>query len=148
MPLPGVVLRPCGERLLRKPRTRHRPVRADFLECLENRLLMARLTGIDVSQFQGTMNWDTAVSQGIKFAFIRGSRTDTVPDTRLSANMHPTSGAKAKGLVVGVYHRALPFGNTEDIRQDAGEPTDANYVEPEVDAQNYWNAAGAYMGPG
>ena len=131
-----------------KPPTRRRPARADFLECLENRLLMARLTGIDVSSFQGTMNWNTAVSQGIKFAFIRGSRSDTLPDPQLANNMNPSTGAKAKGLVVGVYHRILPFGNTGDVRQDTGESTDANYVQPETDAQNYWNSAGQYMNAG
>ena len=125
-------------------RTRRHPVRAAAVETLETRLLMARLTGIDVSHFQGTMNWNTAASQGIKFAFIRASRTDTLPDNQLANNMHPTTGAKAKGLVVGVYHRILPFGNTADTRGT----NDANYVEPETDATNYYNSGANYMGNG
>src|SRR5688572_28512322 len=141
-------LRHRGERALRDRCPRRRTRRADFLECLENRLLMARLTGIDVSHFQGTMNWTTARNQGLSFAFIRASRSDTLPDTQLANNMHPTSGAKAKGLIVGVYHRALPFGNVNDTRQDPGEPTDANYIEPEVDAQRFFNHGGPYMTAG
>jgi GH25 family lysozyme M1 (1,4-beta-N-acetylmuramidase) len=119
-----------------------------MVDPLEARLFMARLTGIDVSHFQGTMNWNTAVSQGISFAIIRASRSDTLPDTQLAANMNASTGAKAKGLVVGVYHRILPFGNTSDIRQDSGEGTDANYIEPETDAQNYYNSGKNYMGKG
>ena len=102
-------------------------------------MLLARLTGIDVSQFQGTMNWNTAVSRGISFAFIRASRGDTVPDTQLANNMHPTNGAKAKGLVVGVYHRILPFSNVNDT---------GAYVDPVVEANKFLTAGGNYMGNG
>ena len=109
------------------------------VEQLEKRMMMARLTGIDVSHFQGTMNWNTAVSKGISFAMIRGSRTDTLPDTQLANNMNATTGAKAKGLIVGVYHRILPFSNTND---------NGAFVDPIVDAQNFYNSAGSYMGTG
>ena len=124
---------------MRHRRTPQRPRRADFVEKLEDRLFLARLTGIDVSHFQGTMNWNTAVSRGLSFAFIRASRGDTVPDTQLANNMHPTNGAKAKGLVVGVYHRILPYSNTADS---------GAWVDPIVEANKFLTAGGNYMGPG
>ena len=59
-----------------------------------------RAVGIDVSSYQGTINWATVAAPkasgggGIEFAFIRATRgrastTDTVPnaDTRFSANI-------------------------------------------------------------
>ncbi|MEA2710136.1 MAG: lysozyme [Phycisphaerales bacterium] len=124
---------------MRHPQTPTRKARAALVEPLETRLLMARLTGIDVSQFQGTMNWTTAASKGISFAFIRASRGDTVPDTQLANNMNPTTGARAKGIAVGVYHRILPFSNTGDT---------GAFVDPIVEADKFISAGGAYMGNG
>ncbi len=110
--------------------------RQPLFEPLELRLLCARLTGIDVSQFQGTMNWTTAKNQGISFALIRASRTDTVPDTKVSVNV---PAAKAAGLQVGVYHRVLPFSTTTDS---------GAFVDPVTDANNFISSGGAYMTAG
>jgi GH25 family lysozyme M1 (1,4-beta-N-acetylmuramidase) len=95
-----------------------------------------RVLGIDVSQFQSTMNWNTAWNQGGRFAFIRASRTDTVPDTRLNTF---APAAKTQGFLVGVYHRALPFSNTSDS---------GAFRDPIVDADAFISAGGAYMGNG
>jgi GH25 family lysozyme M1 (1,4-beta-N-acetylmuramidase) len=61
--------------------------------------------GIDISHWQGTINWTSVAAAGKKFAFMKASEdTDYVDPT------YPTnrSQAKAAGLLVGAYHFAQP----------------------------------------
>ncbi len=63
------------------------------------------LVGIDVSEHQGSIDWDAVAADGIRFAFVRaGNRGNTegsiMADACFEANM---AGAKAAGLAVGVY---------------------------------------------
>ncbi|MCD8052344.1 MAG: peptidoglycan-binding protein [Clostridiales bacterium] len=58
--------------------------------------------GIDVSKWQGAVDWEKAAASGIKFAIIRagyGSSTSQ-KDPKFETNY---AGAKAAGLLVGVY---------------------------------------------
>lgn len=109
--------------------------RAGFIEPLEQRLLM-RALGVDVSQYQGSMNFGTAWNQGAQFALIRASRTDIGQDTKVTTFV---PAAKNQGLTVGVYHRALPFSNLAD---------NGAFRDPVVDADSFIAAGGAYMGTG
>lgn len=65
----------------------------------------ARL-GVDVSQYQGDIDWQAVAEDGVSFAFIRlgfrgyGAEGTIVLDTTFHQNME---GAKAAGLDVGVY---------------------------------------------
>jgi len=95
-----------------------------------------RVPGIDVSVFQGSMNFTTAFNKGVRFAFVRASRGDTVPDPNVAVNV---PNAKNAGLLVGVYHRILPFSNTND---------DGAFVDPIVEADKLISSGGAYMGNG
>jgi len=57
------------------------------------------LLGVDVSQFQGTVDWNTVAASGIQFAFARvsdGSRLDDEFDQNYAA-------IKAAGLIRGAY---------------------------------------------
>ena len=61
--------------------------------------------GIDISEFQGSIDWDAVRADGITFAFIRcGGRGYTkggiYDDSRFYENVR---GAKAAGIKVGVY---------------------------------------------
>lgn len=61
--------------------------------------------GIDISEFQGDINWDAVKADGIDFAFIRCggrgySRGGIYDDSRFYENVR---GAKAAGVKVGVY---------------------------------------------
>lgn len=63
------------------------------------------ITGIDVSEFQGEIDWKAVKADGIEFAMIRlgfrGSESGTlVLDTCFKDNLR---GARAAGLDVGVY---------------------------------------------
>src|SRR2546430_10769988 len=82
------------------------------------------------------MNFTTAYNYGARFAFIRASRTDTIPDSNVAVNV---PNAKAAGLVVGVYHRILPF----TVADDSGP-----FVDPIADADNFVASGGSYMGIG
>jgi GH25 family lysozyme M1 (1,4-beta-N-acetylmuramidase) len=84
--------------------------------------------GIDVSRFQGTIDWPTvATSGGIRFAFVqasRGSGADcTVKPLQCGADPYFASNrvaAEANGIRVGAYHRAFAAGGTRDTaRADA-----------------------------
>src|SRR5688572_6958600 len=107
-----------------------------FVEPLEQRLLAARIKGLDVSQFQNTMNFTTAYNAGDRFVFHRASRTDTVPDQDVHENV---PNAKGAGLLVGVYHRIFPLGDANDA---------SAYVDPIADANNFLASGSAYMGIG
>jgi GH25 family lysozyme M1 (1,4-beta-N-acetylmuramidase) len=83
--------------------------------------------GIDVSRFQGAIDWPTVAGSGIRFAFVqasRGSGTDCTvrpgqcgPDPYFAANR---LAAGSVGIRVGAYHRAFASGGTvADARADA-----------------------------
>ena len=62
--------------------------------------------GIDVSKFQGTIDWNLVAQDGVEFAFIRvanrgwGSNGTLMEDDYFDANM---AGAQAAGIKTGVY---------------------------------------------
>jgi GH25 family lysozyme M1 (1,4-beta-N-acetylmuramidase) len=63
------------------------------------------ISGIDVSAFQGQINWSSVATGGALFAYIRASEQANIPDQFFAANYQ---GAKANGLFAGAYHRARP----------------------------------------
>lgn len=79
--------------------------------------------GIDVSQWQGTINWKKVKADGISFVFIRCSYTSLKSfnlhtDPKFKANVEA---AAAAGLKVGVYHYSGATSATEAKKE-------ANYV--------------------
>ena len=61
--------------------------------------------GVDVSYFQGEIDWNAVAAAGVEFAFIRAGYRGYVdggifPDERLEAN---ALGARAAGLEIGLY---------------------------------------------
>src|SRR5581483_7236413 len=59
--------------------------------------------GIDVSHYQGTINWTSVKNSGVSFAFIKATEGLTIKDQDFDANW---AGAKAVGIVRGAYHFA------------------------------------------
>jgi lysozyme len=57
--------------------------------------------GIDVSHHQGTIDWDAAASDNIKFAYIKATEGQGWVDDQFAANW---SAAEQVGLERGVYH--------------------------------------------
>jgi len=86
-----------------------------------------RVVGIDVSRFQGPIDWPSVAGAGVRFAFVqasRGSGVDcTVKPAQCGADPYFAANratAEASGIRVGAYHRAFASGGTiADARLDA-----------------------------
>ncbi len=63
------------------------------------------LPGIDVSHWQGTINWTSVKNAGIRFAFTKATEGTTYVDPQLGRNL---SEMKRLGIVRGAYHFAHP----------------------------------------
>jgi len=59
------------------------------------------LRGIDVSTFNGTVDWAAVADSGISFAFAKASEGLTIRDQQFPANW---TGMKATGVARGAYH--------------------------------------------
>lgn len=77
---------------------------------------MARIKGIDVSHWQGTIDWNKVKAVGIKFAIIKAGGSDAgfYTDSKWEANY---KGAKAAGIPVGAYY----FVGKDCVTADAGK---------------------------
>ncbi len=64
---------------------------------------MARTKGIDVSHWQGTIDWNKVKAAGIQFAIIKAGGSDAgfYTDSKWEANYN---GAKTAGIPVGAYY--------------------------------------------
>lgn len=68
---------------------------------------MERVAGIDVSRWQGVIDWQAVVAAeaGYRFAFIRATIGDSYVDPRFHINW---AGASAAGLLISAYHVIKP----------------------------------------
>lgn len=83
------------------------------------------ILGIDVSSFQGSINWSSAHSCGTLYAFAKATEGNYYQDAFFKGNM---VNGKAAGVQMGAYHFARPDLNCPS--------TEANY---------FWNFAGPYI---
>jgi len=95
---------------------------------LINKTFAQTILGIDVSKWQGTIDWNQVANDGKVFAFVKATEGMTYTDPQFAAN---ASNGNSAGVVMGVYHFARPDNNTGA-----------------QDATNFVNVAGNYMGPG
>ena len=75
-----------------------------------------RLEGIDISHWQGTIDWTKVRAAGKKFAYIKASEHTSFVDNKYATNR---SRAKSAGLKVGAYHFARPNVGTADAYAEA-----------------------------
>lgn len=66
---------------------------------------MPKTPGIDVSRWQGEVDWNQVASQGYRFAVIRATVGDYYTDPRFYENWR---GAHEAGLLVSAYHVVKP----------------------------------------
>ncbi len=57
--------------------------------------------GVDVSSYQGTVDWQEMAGQGVRFAFVKATEGSSHTDSRFEENW---SGARKAGLFTGAYH--------------------------------------------
>jgi GH25 family lysozyme M1 (1,4-beta-N-acetylmuramidase)/subtilase family serine protease len=91
-------------------------------------LFSQTILGIDVSHYQGTINWNLVSASGKTFAYAKATEGMTYTDPNFYTYM--ANGVNA-GLIMGAYHFARPDNNTAI-----------------QDANNFISAASAYIGPG
>lgn len=99
-------------------------------------------SGIDVSVFQGSVNWSAVKATGVSFAYIRASEQSHIPDANYATNF---ANAKAQGLLVGAYHRARPDASSGSAQalyflDHAQFANDGKTLPPVVDME--WPRAG------
>lgn len=63
------------------------------------------LFGIDVSYYQGTIDWNAVAADGVEFAIVRVSHSTSFFDPQFDANL---AGARAAGIHTGVYQYFQP----------------------------------------
>lgn len=57
--------------------------------------------GIDISSYQGDVDWDVLASEGIDFAYIKATEGSSSIDSQFAANW---AGAFRTSLLIGAYH--------------------------------------------
>ncbi len=93
--------------------------------------------GIDVSKYQGNIDWNAVHSSNVRFAWIKATEGGDYADEKFQANWE---GAKAVGIPRGAYHFAYWCRSGEE--QAAwflrNVPNDPDALPPVLDVE--WNA--------
>jgi GH25 family lysozyme M1 (1,4-beta-N-acetylmuramidase) len=69
------------------------------------------IQGVDVSHYQGSINWTSVKNSGKTFAFMKATEGTTYTDPTFATNW---AGAKAAGLIRGAYHFGHPGSSAVD----------------------------------
>ena len=90
--------------------------------------------GIDVSKYQGDIDWDAVRGSGTKFAFIKATEGGDHADEKFSANWN---GAKAAGLARGAYHFAFWCRGAQEQAEwfTSHVPYEADALPPVLDVE-------------
>ena len=75
-----------------------------------------KVPGIDVSTYQGRIDWRAVATTPVRFAVLRATLGNHYRDGRYARNV---AGARRNGLVVGAYHYAKPGLARRDPRLEA-----------------------------
>ena len=96
--------------------------------------------GIDVSKWQGAIDWSQVAGGGISFAFIKATEGVDYVDPYFTANIQA---AHAAGVLAGAYHFASPY--TDGIDDSVSEANDfaaairpylkSGYLRPVLDLE-------------
>ena len=90
--------------------------------------------GIDVSKFQGDIDWNQVAGSGVQFAWIKASEGGDHADARFEANWE---GAKAAGVPHGAYHFVYwcrpPMEEMANFEQSA--PVEPDALPPVLDVE-------------
>lgn len=88
--------------------------------------------GVDVSRYQGNIDWNSLHEQNISFAFIKATEGSDYVDSNFSLNWN---GSLQSGIYSGAYHY-FSFGTDGDIQAEnfiANVPKTENVLPPVVD---------------
>ena len=92
--------------------------------------------GVDVSEYQGEIDWERLAGQDVQFAFIRATEGSGYTDACFAANW---SGVAETDILAGAYH-FFSFDSgaaTQAANFMAAVPNDAPMLPPVVDVELY-----------
>lgn len=92
--------------------------------------------GVDVSHYQGDINWETIAAQDITFAFIKATEGSGMVDDCFAVNWE---NARAAGLYTGAYH-FFSFDSGGDTQAEnfiTTVPYEADAMPPVIDLEFY-----------
>lgn len=90
--------------------------------------------GVDLSYYQGNIDWDVLASQGVDFCFIKATEGVDHNDSQFAQNWQTAQAAK---IYVGAYH----FFRFEDTGREQAEnfirtvPVTENTLPPVIDVE-------------
>ncbi len=73
------------------------------------------IEGVDVSHWQGDIDWNQVYQDGYRFAFVKATEGTNYVDSKFEDNMNNGSSA---GLYMGAYHFAHPDSNSANNEAD------------------------------
>jgi GH25 family lysozyme M1 (1,4-beta-N-acetylmuramidase) len=96
------------------------------------------ILGVDVSSYEGTINWSSVKAAGYTFAFAKASEGVTITDSYFTGNQ--VNGVAA-GMIMGAYHFARPENNSATAEANyflsvAGSYIKSCYLPPVLDVED------------
>lgn len=92
--------------------------------------------GVDVSAWQGEIDWEVLAGQGLRFAFLKATEGSSFTDARFAQNW---PAALAAGLAAGAYH-FFSYDSPGEAQAEhfiATVPTEADALPPVIDLEFY-----------
>jgi GH25 family lysozyme M1 (1,4-beta-N-acetylmuramidase) len=113
--------------------------------CSMSASAQTQVNGIDVSKWQGTINWTSARNSGTEFAFIKSTEGVNAVDPTFHQNF---VGATNAGVLAGPYHYARPDSFVSDPLDAVKEANDfleaivpyyeqGSYLPPVLDVEEF-----------
>ena len=87
-------------------------------------MIDTNLRGVDVSSYQGRIDWSAAYADGIRFAMIKATQGRSLTDANLrnftDSRFHENAvGASGAGMVCGAYHYLTALNEAEAAEENA-----------------------------
>ena len=103
--------------------------------------------GIDVSHYQGRIDWAALPEQGVDFAYIKASEGGDLRDETFAANW---AGARRAGIARGGYHYFTMCRSGADQAANfiASLPAEADALAPAIDLEDMSECAGRFSREG
>src|SRR3989344_2579701 len=107
-----------------------------FLFIISSFAVSATVPGVDVSHWQGSINWQNVYSAGQRFSFAKATEGTSFTDSQFSTNM---VNGKNAGMLMGAYHFARPDVNSDAAAEARYFVTQAkpylniDYLRPALD---------------
>lgn len=92
--------------------------------------------GVDVSSYQGEVDWSALAEQGVDFAFVKATEGSMLQDRQFADNW---AGAWAAGVTVGAYH-FLSYDSPGETQADnfiSAVPVSEGTLPPVIDIEFY-----------